>query len=296
MTSNQDINFDWLSQKLLTKLPQAGDLQTPVKGLSIHRRDHTNTPENCFNKPILALTVQGAKRTLVGNDEFRYGAGNALLAGIDLPNMSYLTQASPEKPYLVISLNLDSHLTSVLAAQLTAAPPPKISKGAAVIKTDIELLQSFERLIDLLDKPDQVQLLAPLLVQEIHLHLLMGPYGGLLKSINTHGTQSHQIYRATQWLREHFEQSLDVEQLAQMTHMAPSTFRKHFKAVTTMTPTDYHKHLRLYEAQRLMLEQGSEATTACYQVGYESITQFNREYKRLFGAPPHQSIQELRKA
>jgi len=280
---------------LLPRMPRAGDYPTSIEGFVLHRRDVANKPENCFNRPILAVTIQGSKRTVVGNEEFRYGAGNCLLAGVDMPNMSYLTGASPEKPYLVISLDLDSHLIARLAAQM---PPSEVrktpSRGAAVMPTDPAVLKTFLRMVELLDKPEQIPLLAPIMLQEVHLMLLLGPQGELLRSLNTVGTQNNQIFQCINWLRDNFKASLDVDMLAGRMNMAPSTFRKYFKAVTTMSPTQYHKHLRLYEAQRMMLVNNEDATRAGYDVGYESLTQFNREYKRLFGEPPQRNISQLR--
>lgn len=287
-------DFTLLSKKLLQRMPEPGDYPTPITGLVLHRRDIPNQPENCFNKPILAMTVQGVKRTIVGNKEYRYGAGHSLLAGVDMPNMSYLTQASPEKPYLVISLDLDGHLTSVLAAKLSKSVASGVVKGAVVMQTVPDILHAFQRLVALLDKPEQIPLLAPVILQEIHLQLLLTPDGEILKAINTQSTKSHHISKTINWLRDNFQQPLNVEALATMAHMAPSTFRKHFKTVTTMSPTEYHKYLRLYEAQRVMLENKQDVTSASYSVGYESITQFNREYKRLFGEPPQRDVNQLR--
>ncbi len=283
-----------LVSMLMQRLPHHGDFHTDIPELVLHRRDIVQKPENCFNKPTLAVTVQGAKRTVVGNEEYRYGAGNSLLAGVDMPSMSYITEASAEKPYLVLALTLDSHLTAQLAAQLPATQTQStVKKGTAVSPTDPEILKAFLRLMELLDKPEQIPVLAPIILREIHLRLLLGPMGGVLKSLNTQGTQSNQVFQGINWLRENFQEPLNVEALARFVNMAPPTFRKHFKAVTTMSPTQYHKHLRLYEAQRRMLEQHEDATSAGYAVGYESLTQFNREYKRLFGEPPARNVSHL---
>lgn len=284
-----------LQEALLRRMPEPCDYPTPIPGFVLHRRDVINKPENCFNKPILAVTIQGSKRTVVGNEEYRYGAGNCLVAGVDMPNMSYITDASAEKPYLVISLDLDSNLIAQLAARIPPSTNQQNSLGGAIVApTDPEILKACYRLVELLDKPEQIPLLAPITLQDIHLLLLLGPQGGLLKAINTNGTQSNQIFQGINWLRENFMQPLDVDELAKKVHMAPPTFRKHFKAVTTMSPTQYLKCLRLYEAQRLMLENEKDASSAGYAVGYESLTQFNREYKRLFGEPPQRNISHLR--
>ncbi len=281
-----------LTDTLMQLLPAHGSYPTSVPGLVLHRREILFTPENCFNKPVLAVTVQGAKRTIVGTEEYRYGAGYCLLAGVDMPSMSYITEASPEKPYLVLSLELDSRLITQLAASLPVKPS-SCSGCTAVGPVDPAILHALVHLVELLDTPEQLAVLAPILVQEIHTALLLGPAGGLLKNLNTRGTQSHQVLRGIHWLREHVADSLDVEALALSLHMAAPTFRKYFKIITGMSPTRYHQHLRLYEAQRLMLEENKDAADACYGAGYESLSQFNREYKRLFGEPPLRNVRGI---
>lgn len=292
--NNTAKSFAMLRERLLLRMPTPGNYPTPFPGVMTNRRDAVNKPENCWNKPILAVTVQGSKRVIVGTEEYRYGVGNCLLAGVDMPNLSYLTEASPQKPYLVICMELDSHLTAHLAAQIPPVTSGGSLKGAAVMPTDPEILQALVRLFDLLDAPEQIPVLAPIIVREIHLLLLLGPQGDLLKSLNTRGTRSNQVFEGINWLRDNFLHPLDVDDLAKRVHMAPPTFRKHFKAVTTMSPTQYHKHLRLYEAQRRMLEDHEDASKAGYAVGYESLSQFNREYKRMFGDPPQQNVAGLR--
>lgn len=284
-----------LKQLVVQHTATPGDVNTPVAGLVLHRRDHPNKPENCFTCPIVALTLQGQKRTMVGSEEYRYGAGYSLLAGIDLPTMSYTTHATPEEPYLVISLELDLQLISQLTIQMPKdIPSDEMHQGAAVIKTPPEQIHAFTRLLKLLDTPEQIPVLGPVILKEIHLQLLLGEQGGLLRALNTQGTRSNQVMNSINWLRENYRAPLDVDELASHAFLATSTYRKHFKEITTMSPTEYHKHLRLYEAQRLMLEEDQDATTAGYAVGYESLSQFSREYKRLFGEPPQRSVSQLR--
>ncbi|WP_372378074.1 AraC family transcriptional regulator N-terminal domain-containing protein [Vibrio natriegens] len=285
--------FDSIKEILIKRMEKSGSYETPIPELSLHRVESTNTPSNCFNKPILAMTIQGEKRTIVGSKEFQYGAGYALLAGIDMPNMSYITKATKDIPYLVMTLELDSHLISLLSEQMPPLESDLVEQGAVVIETEAELLNAFYRLAELLEKPEHIPLLAPVVLQEIHIHLMLSKYGGLLQSINTHGTRSNKIFQSINWLRAHFRESLNVDKLANKVHMAPSTFRKHFKAVTTMTPTEYHKQLRLYQAQRLLLQERVDVTTACFNVGYENLSQFTREYKNLFHCTPSQTVTPL---
>lgn len=292
--ADKELNLQ-LKELILPKMPTAGDYPTPIEGLVLHRRDQTYQQENCFNGPILAVTLQGFKRTIVGNEEYRYGAGNSLVAGVDMPTMSHITEASSEEPYLVISLGLNNYLTAQLLAELpTLKQQQRSFKRLAVAKTDHEVLQALLRLVKLLDKPEQIPILAPMIIREIHFRLLLSEQGDQLIAINTQGTQSNQISTAINWLLNHIKQPLNIDELASTVNMAPSTFRKHFKNVTTMSPSQYHKHLRLYEAQRLMFVEKTDVTRAALAVGYESPIQFNREYKRLFGDPPLKNVNQLR--
>lgn len=180
-----------------------------------------------------------------------------------------------------------------LAAQIPARHVP--ATGNSVISpSDPEVLKAFLRLLELEDKPEQIPVLSPMIVREIHFRLLAGPQGNLLRTISTLGTQSNRVAQAIAWIRNNFKDPLEVDTLAGKVHMSLPTFRKHFKLVTSMSPTEYHKRLRLYEAQRLMLEENTDATNASYAVGYESPNQFNREYKRLFGDPPQRNVSQLR--
>lgn len=286
-------NTGVLLAKIGSYLTEEGDYPLSVPNVTLHRRHNTHTPENCFYKPIVGLTLQGAKRTVIGNREYRYGAGNCIVTGVDMPSINYITDASAERPYLVVSLYLDLHLVSQLAPQVPARAG-NADGNSVVAPTDPEVLGAFLRLVELEEKPEQIPVLAPLIVREIHFRLLTGPQGNLLRAIGTHGTQSNRIAQAINWIRNNFKNDLEVEILAGQVHMSPPTFRKHFKLVTSMSPTEYHKRLRLYEAQRLMLEENSDAINACYAVGYESAGQFNREYKRLFGDPPQRNVSRLR--
>ncbi len=204
-------------------------------------------------------------------------------------------EASPEKPYLSLSLSLDTGLIAALASRV---PPsgrlPLSFRGATAQKVEADLLDAFVRLAEAAQQPQPVPVLEELLMREIHYRLLVGPFGGILRTLNTFGSQGHQITRAIAWLRENYRKPLAVEELAGRVNMAPSTFHKYFKGITTLSPLQYQKRLRLGEAQRLMLSQGYDVTQAALSVGYESATQFIREYKRLFGEPPKRNIKNLK--
>lgn len=285
-----------LLEKVLPRTPGPGDFPTAIPGLTLHRRDETDRAENCFHRPIFAVTLQGAKRTVVGTREYRYGAFECLLSGVDMPSVNHITEASPEKPYLVVSVELDNHLTTQLASEMPS--PPKAGagdyRGTAVGPVVPEILDALLRLTELLDNPEQIPVLAPMFMREIHYRLLTGPQGEHLRLINTLGTQSNRIFKAITRLREQFREHLELDDLAGNVNMAPSTFRRYFRNITTMSPLQYQKQMRLHEAQRLMLVENSDALHAGYAVGYESPTQFHREYKRLFGEPPQANVSRLR--
>jgi len=284
-----------LKEKLLRRMPVQGKFPTAIETFVIARRDDPNQLENCFSKPLVGLIVQGFKRSVIGSVEYCYGENQCLVAGVDIPSSFYVTDCSKEKPFLALSLELDKYLISQLAAEI---PPSSglgsgASKGVSVADVDGHVLEAFLRLVELLDKPEQIPFLAPMIIREIHYRLLIGPQGEHLRRLNTFGTQSNQIAQAITWLKDNYKEPLQVDELARKVNMATSTFHRHFKEVTTLSPLQFHKRLRLYEAQRLMLAQNENAASAGLEVGYESPTQFNREYKRLFGEPPHRNVSRM---
>ena len=284
-----------LKEKLLRWMPETGLYPTAIEGLMIARHHDAKELENCIYKPMVAVVVQGFKRSLIGSEEYRYGENHCLVVGVDIPSANHVIVASPEQPFLAVALNLDKYLITQLAAEV----PPSSGlgngsyKGMAVAKVDPDVLGAFLRLAELLDKPDQIPVLAPMIIREIHYRLLIGPQGEHLRMVNTLGTQSNQIAKTVTWLRGNYKEPLQVDELAKKVNMATSTFHRHFRQVTTLSPLQFQKRLRLYEAQRLMMVENEDAATAAMAVGYESPTQFNREYKRLFGEPPHRHVSQL---
>jgi AraC-like DNA-binding protein len=262
----------------------------------IARRHDSKELENCVYKPLVAVVIQGSKRSVIGSEEYRYGENHCLVIGVDVPSANHVITASPEKPFLAVSLDLDKYLITQLAAEIPPSPTVEndACKGMAVAKVDPDVMDAFLRLVDLLDRPEQIPVLAPLIIREIHYRLLIGPQGERLRVVNTLGTQSNQIARTITWLRDNYKEPLQVDELARKANMAASTFHRHFRQVTTISPLQFQKHLRLYEAQRLMLVENEDAAIAAMAVGYESPTQFNREYKRMFGEPPHRHVNQLR--
>lgn len=284
-----------LKETLLRNTPESGTFQTPVRGLLFHRHTGNEEPKPRFYQPVIIVVAQGKKWVKIDAEEYQYGENAYFVTGVDMPAASCVMEASKERPYLSFSLSLDTGLLASLAAK---APSPSnsgaLSRGAAVHAVEPDLLDAFLRLTELAEKPEQVPVMAELLLREIHYRLLAGPFGGILRTLNTFGSQGNQIVRAISWLKDNYKAPLRVEDLAGRMNMATSTFHKYFKDITTLSPLQYQKRLRLDEARRLMLSEGHDVTRAAFAVGYESATQFIREYKRLFGESPRKDVVRMR--
>jgi AraC-like DNA-binding protein len=242
---------------------------------------------------MIVLMVQGSKQVFFGSEEFIYSENQCLVTGLDLPAMVSIVKARPAKPSLAVSLKLDTHSITDLLAEIhpsaiesKSIPDDFVHRGMAVTDVDPYVLDAFLRLAELIDDKEQQKVLAPLIIREIHYRLLMGPLGNQLRMINTVGSKSNQIAQAITWLKTNYNKPVNIENLTKMTNMTPSTFNRYFRHLTNISPLQYQKRLRLYEAQRLMLMENRNAANAALSVGYESPTQFNREYKRMFGEPP----------
>ncbi|WP_455270346.1 AraC family transcriptional regulator [Rhizobium herbae] len=275
-----------------------GDHQTAIPGVSIHRRSATGAKSCGAYKPSLALIAQGAKQVVLGDDIYRYGGADYLLTSIDLPVTTQIVEASVEKPYLSVTFQIDTtRITGLLdhAGTQTSAPAPS-ARGMAVSSVTPDLEDAAIRLLRLLDRPDDIPALLPLIEQEIIYRLLTGPQSGRLRQMAVTESQSHQISRACVWLKEHYALPLKIEDLAHRVSMSVSSLHHHFKAITAMSPMQYQKQLRLQEARRLMIEDMLDAGSAGHQVGYESQSQFSREYARQFGEPPLRDVGRVRRS
>lgn len=287
-----------LKKKILAHAEISGDRTTPIYGLLLARRDTAAHLENCFYSPLVSVAIQGHKESIIGTEKYHISAGNCLIAAVDIPSVNYVLDASPDHPFLTVTLLLNRQLITQLISEIPALAMPHSTrfKGIRVGEADCLLLEAFLRLLALLDTPEEIPVFAPLIIKEIHLRLLMGPHGAELQALNTLGTQGNQIAGVVTWLRAHYREPVSVAMLASMAKMAPSTFHRHFKQITTLSPLQYQKRLRLYEAQQLMLFEHISAAEAGLIVGYESASQFNREYRRQFGSPPHADIKKLTQA
>lgn len=287
---------DSLKEKLLKWLPEQSRLETPIPGLALTRHDENTSAIRCFYTPMIALVVQGFKRSMIGDHEANYGELHCVTVGIDMPGVFHITDASPQAPFLSLSVKLDRRIITQLITEVPSIVTAQEGEVTPIVVDEAgkDLLQVFSRLVELLDTPSRIPVLAPMVIREIHYYLLCGSQGKCLRLFNTNGTQANQIAQAISWLRENYTSPLRMEELARYVNMAPSTFNRHFKEVTSLSPLQFQKRLRLYEAERLMLLEGKDAGTAALMVGYESGSQFNREYKRQFGAPPRKDIAKKR--
>jgi AraC-like DNA-binding protein len=246
-------------------------------------------------EPSLCLVAQGAKEVLLADEVYRLDPAQLLLVSVDLPVAARVVEASPSWPYLAVRIALDPAVVGELLADGMAVPPLGPSaRGLAVTPVESPLLDAVARLVALLDSPRDIVPLAPLVLREITYRLLTGPQGARLRQIASVGAPAQRIARAIRWLKDHFADPLRIEALAKQVRMSPSAFHLHFKSVTAMSPLQYQKRLRLQEARRLMLSEGLDAAEAAFRVGYESPSQFSREYRRMFGAPPRQDVAALK--
>lgn len=273
-----------------------GDYTTPIPSLMIYRRSEATVPMPCIFGLGLGITVQGGKRVTLGEEIFDYGPAQALVTSIDLPVTSYVTHATPIEPYLGIRLELDARTISQLVSEMNFPLPLKPSRAMSMVTLDEGMLDALTRLTQLLDEPNLIPHIAPLIQQEIIVRLLSGEHGSTLKHLVTIGAPSQQITKVINWMKSHFTEDIPIDDLATKASMSPSTFRQHFRVITGMSPLQYLKQLRLQDARQLMLNEDLDASSAAVRVGYESASQFSREYTRLFGAPPLRDIKQMREA
>ncbi len=286
-----------LGEKVARRTEHDNAVETAIPGLSLFRYAAPSEPVSYMHEPSICLIAQGAKRVFLGEEEYVYDENHFLITSVGLPIVAQIIQASPDKPYLGIVLKLDLRELAQLMvdSSLPVARLQQSGRGMTVGRLSVPLLNAFERLIDLLGGPSDIPVLAPLIQREILYRLLMSDQGPRLRQIATAGSHSHQIARALDWLRANFRRPLRVDELASSAGMSTSTFHHHFRTMTAMSPLQYQKWIRLHEARRLMLTEHQDATSAAFQVGYESPSQFSREYSRLFGAPPLRDIKKLQR-
>ena len=278
-----------------------GEMLTPpaLPGLMLLRQDRPEDTICGVYQPCVALVLQGRKRVSFGASTLHYDAQNFFVTPLDLPSVATILDASPQAPFLSIALPLDLRLLAsmILEGVASPAPPPEADRHAMCTgPVDSTLLDAFGRLLALLDEPAHAPVLAPLVQREITYRLLCSEAGWRLRQIADVGSQGQQVARAITLLRQRFTEPLRVDDLARPASMSASGLHHHFKALTGMSPLQFQKQLRLAESRRLMLTERLDAATAAYRVGYDSPSQFSREYSRQFGAPPMRDMARLRDA
>jgi AraC-like DNA-binding protein len=288
-------NREELVERMARVLPEDGILEV-FSGLFLARSSQPTAPLHSVFKPAFCVIAQGSKQVLLGEEVFRYDPGHYLISTVDLPIISQVVEASKEQPYLSFRLNLDASLV----ASVMMESGVEIKKGDASAKAidvssiDANMLDAVVRLARLLDTPDEIQILAPLIIREIVYRLLRGEQGARLSHLLASGGDTRRISKAIGHLRENFDQPLRIDDIAHELGMSVSGFHHHFKSVTMMSPLQFQKQIRLQEARRLMLGEDLDAASAGFRVGYEDPSYFSREYKKLFGAPPQRDIAKLR--
>lgn len=267
------------------------DLRTPIDFLQVSKVDHSE-PSYSATAPLLVVMAQGGKVIHLGDEIFEYRAGQFLVVTTELPVTGHFI-ASPAVPSLAMSIELRPSVIAPLLLKATSvarAAEPAIATGEA----SEELLDAVARLLRLLDRPSDAPVLAPLIEQEILWRMLTGPHGGMIRQVGLADSALSQVSRAIQWIRENYAEPMRVEDLAALTSMSPSAFHRHFRAVTAMSPVQFRKRIRLQEARALLVARAGDVAGVAHLVGYDSTSQFTREYRSLFGAPPAQDAARLR--
>jgi len=287
-----------LAERVARHCHRAGAWPAPaLPHLLLIRADEPDTAACQVYEPCVAVVLQGSKRMMLGEQALTLDTGHFLLACADMPVKSVVLQASPADPYLAVGLKLDWRDIAALTLEMGEPAPSDTAPACRAVSRwplTQPLLQALERLVALIDQPQHAAVLGPLIQREIHYHLLVSPAGACLRHMLSSNSPDHRIARAMALLKARFAEPLRVQTMARSAGMSISTFHQRFKALTALTPLQYQKQLRLSEARRLMLADGMDAASAAFKVGYESPSQFSREYRRLFGNPPSRDLAGLR--
>lgn len=288
-----DTLLDTVRRYSLAHADHTGLASTPIAGLTVIRTTAPSELEHQIVSPLACLVLQGTKQVMMGNQSFTFEAGDSLLITADVPTVSQITKASVVEPYFSMVITLDPAIIAELTQEMHATP----DAGGSPVRiepTNAEVVDSALRLMRLLDRPAAIPHLHAQIVREMHYWLLAGRHGAAIRRLGAADGHVQRIGRAVTMLRTDFARTLPVEELASVAGMSPSSFHQHFRAVTSLSPLQFQKQLRLIEARRMMLAEGATSSIAAFSVGYESVQQFTREYRRLFGLPPVKEIQRSR--
>jgi AraC-like DNA-binding protein len=275
-----------------------GRHETAIPDLKLYRFSNPTEPAPVLQEPAVYVVVQGRKRVLLDDATYFYDRSQYLAVSVDLPTVAHVIEASPEQPYLCMTLTVDPRELAALIVETGAHAPRDDHDGRALYVSPLRapLLDGFLRLIRLLDTPDDIPVLSPLIRREIDYRLLQSEQFGRLAQIAIGDGRLRRVAGAISWIKEHFAEPMEIQALAKRVHMSPSSLHQHFKAATALSPIQYQKRLRLQEARRLLLSGAQSAEAVAYEVGYGSASQFSREYARLFGQPPRRDAEQGRDA
>ncbi|TBL77385.1 AraC family transcriptional regulator [Paenibacillus thalictri] len=286
-----------LANLISGQTPYDGTFSQRIPGLSVSRYSRVNEDYvKSFDMPSMIIVAQGAKTVTVRQEVYRFNQSQILMLPVALPIAMKVTHATYTEPYLSVKLVLDPHKIAEMALRVYPQGVPAATKWSAgyILSADLGMMNAATRLVQCLTHTGDAELLAPLVMDEILIRVLRSPIGSWMAELGFAGSEAHLVTKAIAWLRNHFSDPVKVAELAEMVHMSESTFRVHFKSMTSMSPLQYQKALRLHEARRLMVSESLDATTACYLVGYASPSQFSRDYSRFFGSPPKRDVVGLR--
>ncbi|WP_232315003.1 AraC family transcriptional regulator [Oceanibaculum pacificum] len=284
--------FDLVRRHADAHSDRSGFAPTPFRGLGAVRALYPGELQVTVQKPLIAICLQGRKRVTIGTNSFDYGAGEALVITADVPTISQILEASPAAPYYALALELDAPLLRSLTVEADLRPID--TAPIRVEPADTDVMDAALRLLRLMERPAALSVLGEALLREMHYWLLTGEHGAAIRSLGRADTHAHRIARAVSLIRQNYASTLRIGNLAAVAGMSESSFHQHFRAVTTLSPLQFQKQLRLIEARRLMLMDSQGIAHAAHLVGYESVPQFTRDYARLFGTPPGRDIREAR--
>lgn len=288
-----------LASMIVKHVHGEGDMATAIDGVHLYRRSESTACNSAAYDPKFIVCVQGEKQINLGEQTLTIDGTCFLLTSIDLPVISKVIRATAEEPMLCLMMDLDMPVVREILAQQEVQPCPDdaaCARGMTVGRTTEEMFDACIRLVQLLDKPVNPAFLADLIKRELIYRLLCGPQGKHLRAIATLGEQTNRTAKAVAWLRDNFSRPVRIEELAEVAQMGVSTFHHHFRSLTAMSPLQYQKQLRLHTARMRMLTDGLDAASAAFEVGYESPSQFSREYSRFFGQPPMRDVKSQRVA
>ena len=296
MSESIDSQQDELAKIIEAYSGHDGVHTTHIPSLFFNRQTTITGPVYGVFKPSLCIVVQGAKDVWLAQERFRYSPADYLIASIDVPVIGQVVEATPKLPYLSLKLEFTPQQILDVLSNLAARLDSKEDSNRAIFVSQIEpsLLDAVLRLVRLLDNPADIPILAPLITKEILYRVLKGPHGGKLEQIAIEGSYTYRISNVIERLVHRYDQSFRIEDLAEMANMSVSSFHRHFKEVTAMSPLQFQKQLRLYEARRLLLSESADAADVAFRVGYESPSQFSREYSRMFGFPPKEDMKRMK--